>query len=160
MEKHYFLGEVAKLVGRKPHQIVHLLTTGKIPEPAAADFQQATIHEADVPAGSAFPGGAKWAAMESTPMAVKVTASQGLVLRPPYEVVQVSEIGHEVRDGDGEIFAWAPDRAKGTDPGGAAGGSDSGLSGNQEDKYKSWTPWLVRSTASIVIIERLYNVYT
>ena len=33
MKEHYLLGEVAKILDRKPHQIVHLLTTGKIPEP-------------------------------------------------------------------------------------------------------------------------------
>ena len=42
----------------------------------------------------------------------------------------------------------------GAGPGGVAGGSGSGLSGNHEDKYKNRTPWRVRSTASIVIIER------
>ena len=82
-----------------------------------------------------------------------------MVLKPPYEVVQVSETGHEIRDGDGEVFAWAS-IGTGAGDGGVAGGSDSGLSGNHEDKYKNRTPWLVRSTASIVIIERLYNVYT
>jgi hypothetical protein len=35
MRDHFLLGEVAKVVGRKPHQIVHLLTTGKIREPKA-----------------------------------------------------------------------------------------------------------------------------
>ena len=33
MRDHFLLGEVGKVLGRKPHQIVHLLTTGKIPEP-------------------------------------------------------------------------------------------------------------------------------
>ena len=50
--------------------------------------------------------------MEPTSDGGEDNASQGLVLRPPYEVVQVSETGHEVRDGDGEVFAWAPDRGR------------------------------------------------
>ena len=33
MKEHYLLGEVSRVLGRKPHQIVHLLTSGKIPEP-------------------------------------------------------------------------------------------------------------------------------
>lgn len=36
-----------------------------------------------------------------------------LTLRPPFEVVSTSETGHEVRDGDGQVFAWAPDRGRG-----------------------------------------------
>ena len=48
--------------------------------------------------------------MESTPDGGEDNASQGLILRPPFEVVQVSETGHEIRDGDGEVFAWAADR--------------------------------------------------
>ena len=48
MEKHYLLGEVAKLVGRKPHQIVHLLTTGKIPEPQQRISNKRLFTEADI----------------------------------------------------------------------------------------------------------------
>lgn len=35
-----------------------------------------------------------------------------LKLRPPFEVLQVSETGHEIRDGEGEVFAWASDRGR------------------------------------------------
>ena len=31
MKEHYLLGEVSRVLGRKPHQIVHLLTTGRSP---------------------------------------------------------------------------------------------------------------------------------
>ena len=50
--------------------------------------------------------------MESTPDGGEDNGSQGLVLKPPYEVLQVSETGHEIRDGDGEVFAWAADRGR------------------------------------------------
>ncbi len=38
--------------------------------------------------------------------------TEGLTLRPPHEVKQVGESGHEVRDGDGEVFAWTSDRSR------------------------------------------------
>ena len=113
MEKHYLLGEVAKLVGRKPHQMVHLLTTGKIPEPQQRISNKRLFTEADITRlARHFKVTPKWAVMESTPDGGEDNASQGLVLKPPYEVVQVSETGHEVRDGDGIVFGWAVDRAK------------------------------------------------
>ena len=113
MEKHYLLGEVAKLLNRKPHQIVHLLTTGKIPEPQQRISNKRLFTEADITRlARHFKVTPKWAVMESTPDGGEDNASQGLVLKPPYEVVQVSETGHEVRDGDGEVFGWAVDRAK------------------------------------------------
>jgi len=43
--------------------------------------------------------------MESTSDGGEDNGCQGMVLKPPYEVVQVSETGHEIRDGDGEVFA-------------------------------------------------------
>ncbi|MFO0887714.1 MAG: hypothetical protein U0790_01060 [Isosphaeraceae bacterium] len=36
----------------------------------------------------------------------------GLALTPPFDVVRAGVSGHEVRDGQGEVFAWASDRAK------------------------------------------------
>jgi hypothetical protein len=35
-----------------------------------------------------------------------------LTLRPPFEVIEVGEVCHEVRDGDAEVVAWCPDRSR------------------------------------------------
>ena len=48
--------------------------------------------------------------MEVSPDGGKDSSSQGLVLKPPFEVLQVGETGHEVRDSEGEVFGWAADR--------------------------------------------------
>ena len=49
MKKHYLLGEVARVLDRKPHQIVHLLTSGKIPEPQQRISNKRLFTEADLP---------------------------------------------------------------------------------------------------------------
>ena len=96
-------------MNRKPHQIVHLLTTGKIPEPQQRISNKRLFTEADITRlARHFKVTPKWAVMESTPDGGEDNASQGLVLKPPYEVVQVSETGHEVRDGDGMSSAGLP----------------------------------------------------
>jgi hypothetical protein len=35
-----------------------------------------------------------------------------LTLRQPFEVTRLDENWHEVRDGDGEVVAWCPDRSR------------------------------------------------
>ena len=114
MEKHYLLGEVAKVLRRKPHQIVHLLTTGKIPEPQQRISNKRLFTAEDVIRLAVISG--------SLPIGLPSNlncpdsdfkAPERLTLRPPFEVIQVGETGHEVRDGDGVLFAWAPDRGRG-----------------------------------------------
>ena len=113
MKEHYLLGEVSRVLGRKPHQIVHLLTSGKIPEPQVRIANKRLFVLEDVERlARHFRVTPKWAVMESTPDGGEDNRSQGLLLKPPYEVLQVSETGHEIRDGDGEVFAWAPDRGR------------------------------------------------
>ena len=82
-------------------------------------------------------------------MAVKITDLRAWFSNHPTRVLQVSETGHEIRDGDG----WVPSSpghqiVEGHTVGcGVAGGSDSGFSGNHEDKDKIRTTvasgWLV-----------------
>src|SRR5271157_2254688 len=113
MEQHFLLGDVARILNRKPYQVVHLLTTGKIPEPEQRIANKRVFSAEDVTRlARHFKVTPKWAVMESTPDGAEDNASQGLVLKPPYEVLQVSETGHEIRDADGEVFGWAVDRAK------------------------------------------------
>jgi hypothetical protein len=111
MEKHFLLGEVAKVVARKPHQIVHLLTTGKIPEPEQRIANKRLFSAEDVERlARHFGVSPNWSAVEVTPSNTEAEAPERLTLRPPFEVHQVSETGHEVRDADGEVFAWTSDR--------------------------------------------------
>jgi hypothetical protein len=113
MEKHFLLGEVGKIVARKQHQIVHLLTTGKIPEPEQRIANKRLFSAEDVERlARHFRVSPNWSAVEVPPSNTGAEAPEGLTLRPPFEVIQVSETGHEIRDGDGEVFGWAGDRAK------------------------------------------------
>ena len=113
MKEHYLLGEVSRVLGRKPHQIVHLLTSGKIPEPQVriANKRLFVLEDIDRLARH-FRVTPEWAASNRHSADADNNAPEGLTLRPPFEVHQVSETGHEVRDGDGEVFAWAPDRGR------------------------------------------------
>ena len=113
MEKHYLLGEVAKILRRKPHQIVHLLTTGKIPEPEQRISNKRLFTANDVVTlARYFRVSPDWSTVEETTGGSDTKAVKGLKLRPPFEVISLGETGHEVRDGDGQVFAWAGDRAK------------------------------------------------
>jgi len=113
MKQHYLLGEVSKALGRKPYHVTHVLTTGKVPEPAlrignkrlftVEDVERLARHFRVIP---------DWSAVEVTPSNTEAEAPERLTLRPPFEVLQVGETGHEVRDAEGEVFAWAPDRGR------------------------------------------------
>ena len=68
MEKHYLLGEVAKLVGRRPHQIVYLLTSGQIPEAEQRIGNRRLFSEEDViRLARHFKVTPKWDVIESAP---------------------------------------------------------------------------------------------
>jgi hypothetical protein len=111
VEKHYVLAEVAKLLGRRPHQIIYLLTSGQIPEPAQRIANRRLFSAEDVTRlARHFTVSPKWTALDATGDGSRTSSLPGLVLKPPFDVLQVGETGHEVRDGDGEVFAWASDR--------------------------------------------------
>ena len=113
MQEHYLLGEVAKVLGRKPHQIVHLLTTGKIPEPQVRIANKRLFVFEDVERlAHHFRVAPNWIAIEPARADAHTNPMERLRLRPPFEVLQGGETGHEVRDGDGEVFAWAADRGR------------------------------------------------
>ena len=113
MKEHYLLGEVSRVLGRKPHQIVHLLTSGKIPEPQVRISNKRLFVLEDVERlARHFRVSPNWSVVEVTPSNTEAEAPERLTLRPPFEVIQVSETGHEIRDGEGEVFAWAPDRGR------------------------------------------------
>jgi MerR HTH family regulatory protein len=111
MKEHYLLGEVAKILGRKPHQITHLLATGKIPEPAMRIANKRLFTTEDIGRLTRHFGvSPNWEAIEPVPADADADTSEHLTLRPPFDVNQVGETCHEIRDGGGEIFGWAWDR--------------------------------------------------
>jgi hypothetical protein len=113
MHQHYLLGEVSRVLGRKPHQIVHLLTTQKIPEPEQRIANKRLFTTEDVERlARHFKVAPNWAAVDPAPADPDTNAPKRLTLRPPFEAILVGETGHEIRDGDGVVFAWAPDRGR------------------------------------------------
>jgi hypothetical protein len=111
LEKHYVLAEVAKLLGRRPHQIIYLLTSGRIPEPAQRIGNRRLFSTEDVDRFARhFKVSPRWRAVETASTGADTQTPERLTLRPPFEVLKVAETGHEVRDGDGEVFAWTSDR--------------------------------------------------
>ena len=107
------LGEVAKLLDRKPHQITHLLTTGKVAEPAQRISNKRLFTEEDVARlARHFRVAPRWDAVETAPSDAEVKTDGRLILRPPFEVISAREGAHEVCDGDGQVFAWASERGR------------------------------------------------
>ena len=113
MKQHYLLGEVSRALGRKPYHVTHVLTTGKVPEPALRIGNKRLFAVEDVERlARQFRVSPDWGAIETGPPASDDNAPERLTLRPPFEVISVGETGHEIRDGDGEVFAWTPDRGR------------------------------------------------
>ena len=113
MEKHFLLGEVAKLVNRKPHQIVHLLTTGKIPEPQQRISNKRLFTEADITRlARHFKVTPRWEVVEDAVDGSERSSLEGLVLKPPFEVIAAGATCYEVRDRDSQVFAWTSDRGR------------------------------------------------
>ena len=106
MERHYVLAEVAKLVGRKPHQIVYLLTSGRIPEPEQRIGNRRLFSEADVTRlARHFKVTPRWEVVEAAPADADSEGPERLKLRPPFEVISTAQTGHEIKDGGGESSA-------------------------------------------------------
>jgi hypothetical protein len=108
---HFLLGEVARILKRKPHQVVYPMVTGKIPEPQMrlAGKRLFTVEDVDRLARH-FRVTPNWTAPQSASADASPQLPERLTLRSPFEVVEVSETGHEVRDSSGEVFAWAGSR--------------------------------------------------
>jgi MerR HTH family regulatory protein len=111
MREHYLLGEVSRVLGRKPHVVTHLLTSGKIPEPQVriANKRLFTVEDVERLARH-LRVALDWSAVNAAPVDAEAVKPERLTLRPPFEVISVGETGHEIRDGNGELFAWTPDR--------------------------------------------------
>lgn len=113
MTQHYLLGEAAKILGRRPHQIAYLITTGQVPEPERRIANKRLFSERDIlRLGRQLKVTPDWSQVERDAGVGEPGPTEGLALRPPFGVTRAGETGHEVRDGDGAVFAWAGDRAK------------------------------------------------
>jgi|GEM_PF-1444349 len=113
MTKQYLLGEVAKILGRRPHQITYLITSGQAPEPERRLANKRLFSESDVSRlARRLKVEPDWSAVVRDGDVGEPEPPVGLVLTPPFKVVETRESGHEVRDGDGAVFCRAADRAR------------------------------------------------
>jgi hypothetical protein len=113
MKNHFLLGEVARILNRKPHHVVYPLVTGQIPEPETRIGGKRLFTVDDVERlGRHFGARPNWSVLEPVSVERPSNSVIHLKLRPPYEVCQINETGHEIRDGDGEVFAWSADRGR------------------------------------------------
>jgi len=111
MRQHFLLGDVARILNRKPHQIVHLLTTRTIPEPEQRIANKRLFSAEDVTRlARHFKVTPKWEVVEDAVNGTERSSIEGLILKPPFEVIAAGATCYEVRDGDGEVFAWTSDR--------------------------------------------------
>jgi len=112
MDDRYVLSDVARLLGKKPHQVTYALTSRAVPEPEERIANKRLFSRDDiVRLARHFKVAPKWSELEVSGGA-KEEASPSLVLRPPFEAVDTGTACCEVRDGDGIVFAWAGDRAR------------------------------------------------
>jgi hypothetical protein len=113
MTKQYLLGEVAKILGCRPHRITYLITSGQAPEPEHRIANKRLFSESDILRLSRrLKVKPDWSAAGRDGDVGEPEPPVGLALTPPFEVVTTGESGHEVRDGDGAVFCRAADRAR------------------------------------------------
>jgi hypothetical protein len=112
MERHFLLSEVAKILNRKPHQVVYQITSGKVNEPELRIANKRLFTESDVQRlGRQLGATPNWSAVGADGSDSQAE-TEALVLRAPFDVLAAGECAHEVRDGNGEVFAWTADRGR------------------------------------------------
>jgi hypothetical protein len=113
MTRQYLLGEVAKILACRPHQIDYLLKTRQVPEPERRIANKRLFSEVDVSRlARRLKVEPDWSAVVREADVGEPEPATGLALTPPFKVVESWESGHEVRDGDGAVFCRAADRAR------------------------------------------------
>src|SRR3954471_17036382 len=107
--QYLLLNDVARTLGLKAHQIAYALSTGQVTEPALRVANKRVFGEEDVRRLAAhFRVTPRWPSTgPATEVAEGPEDHEGLVLRPPFSVESTGETGHEVKDSDGAVFAWA-----------------------------------------------------
>jgi hypothetical protein len=106
--------DVARILGRKPHQIVYTLTTRQVPEPTRRVANERVFSVEDVERlARHFHVIPPWSVVEHTDGGNETEASSPrLTLKRCVEVVSAGDGVHEVRDGQGEVFARCRHRGK------------------------------------------------
>lgn len=117
MHDNYFtLGQVARLLGRKPHLITYAITSGHVPEPAMRISNKRVFGEEDVQLLARYFGDPvpriKSDSLDGEDHQNPAHRPQGLTISGPFTVEQAGTSGHEVLDGNGEVFCWAADRPR------------------------------------------------
>jgi hypothetical protein len=113
MTQHYLLGEVAKILGCRPHQVDYQLKTRQVPEPEERVANKRLFTERDIlRLARRLKVEPDWSVVERGAEVGAPVPPEGLAMRPPFVVVSSGESAHEVRDGDGAVFAWTSDRAR------------------------------------------------
>jgi hypothetical protein len=114
MDRHYLLADVARILNRRPHQITYALTTRQVAEPTLRVANKRVFCTEDVEQlARYFKVSPRWpSANPAAEDHVQAERSKSLLLKPPFGAVQAGEGAHEVRDGDGNVYCWATDRAK------------------------------------------------
>jgi len=113
MMQHFLLGDVAKILACRPHQIDYLLKTRQVPEPERRIANKRLFTEADVSMlARRLKVEPDWSTVVREADVGEPAQAVGLALTPPFEVIGSGESGHEVRDGDGAVFCRAAERAK------------------------------------------------
>jgi hypothetical protein len=111
MKEQLLLNEVARVLGRKAHQVVHAIVSGRVPEPSTRIANKRLFTVDDVGRlARHFRVTPNWTALEPLAAGAQAEVPKRLTLRPPFEVRQVGEAGHEIRDAGGEVFGWTGDR--------------------------------------------------
>ncbi|QDV37716.1 hypothetical protein [Tautonia plasticadhaerens] len=111
---HLLLNDVTRILRLKPHRIAYAIATGQIDEPALRIANKRVFAEEDVRRLAVhFRVTPRWPSPDpATEDSDQVDRHEGLVLKPPFEVRSTGESAHEVRDGAGEVYCWAADRAR------------------------------------------------
>jgi hypothetical protein len=115
MQHSYFtLGQVARLLGRKPYLVTYAITSGHVPEPPLRIGNKRVFNREDVERLArhfriAMPR-IESDGLDGEDHQDPAHRPQDLTLAGPFTVEQAGASGHEVRDGNGAVFCWAADR--------------------------------------------------
>jgi hypothetical protein len=117
MQGSYFtLGQVARLLNRKPYLITYAITSGHIPEPAMRIGNKRVFGETDLQRLARY-FGIPMPRIESDSLDGEdpqdpACRPENLSLAGPFTVEQTGASNHEVRDGSGAVFCWAAERPR------------------------------------------------
>jgi hypothetical protein len=114
MQENYFtLCQVARILGKKPHLVVYAITSGHVPEPELRIGNKRVFNREDVQRL------ARHLRIAIPRIDPEEDGHQGPAHRPeslslagPFTVDQAGMSGHEVRDGNGEVFCLAVERSR------------------------------------------------